>query len=169
MHTVAQSDSRSLHTPGGAGVTGVVSMLTGPAGEIGNGKPGPVGTAGLAPGTEEVVGLAGTGTAGVAPGLDKAGATGPEMLGDAGVVGEMLGEVTLPGAGTSGVPGMVGTPPAGAAVVEGTGEPALLDGLAGMPDVGDTEVEVAGLLGLAGDKPVFGKTGEATLLGLGLD
>lgn len=183
MHTVEQSDSRSLHTPGGAGVTGVVGMLIGVPGVIGDDEPGPLGTAGLAPGTEGAVGLAGTGTAGEAPGLDAAGVTGPGLLGVVpgeavvvGMLGELPGagttggEAVLPGAGTTGVPGTLGTPLVGAAIVEGTGEPALLDGLVGVPAVGDAGAGVVGLLGVTatGEEPVFGKTGEAKPLGPGL-
>ena len=156
VHTVAQSAKRSAHTPGGAGVMGVVGMLIGPAGLTGGEAATGLGREGLVvlPGTAGgvVVGLTPTGTAGVAPGVVGAEVAGVAS-GEAGLPGELV-EIGLPGAlGVAGLPGpfvKTGLPWAlGVAGLPGTlvetGLPVAL-GVAGLPEVGDAVVGL--LLGL---------------------
>ena len=149
VHTVAQSAKRSVHTPGGVGVMGVVGMLVGPAGltagKAANGldREGLMVLAGSAGGV--AVGLTPTAPAGVAPGVSRV--VGAELAGVA------LGEAGLPGAlGVAGLPGALGV----------AGLPGVL-GVAGLP----------GALGVAGLPGALGVAGlpwaEDTALGLLLE
>ena len=169
VHTVAQSANRSAHTPGGAGVMGVVGMLIGPAGltggeaATGRRREGLVVLAGTAGGV--VVGLTPTGTAGVAPGV--AGLVDPVVIGPgaelagvaAGVAGlpGALGEAGLPGAfGAAGLPGTLGE----AGLPGAFGEAGLLGafGVAGLPGA-PGEAGLPGALGEAGLPGAFGVAG----------